>query len=167
MICARYLNNLTNPFQRKTPQLTYARVSKTVSRERDHVFLRAIIYNHVAGKEPKYSWVWWYKRSQMVHICWSLTNAHVLLRGNYRIKLSLLIPNAVLIAMLDNLLNCSIMKPVIPTLSPFSTSLEALRIHTRFPRFRRLQGKSCGHFVHIVYGNRSRTLQQCASFRIF
>lgn len=64
----------------------------------------------------------------------SLTNAHALFRSNYHIKVSLLILNTVLIATLDNLLNCSIMRPVLPTLSPSSTSLEALRIHARFPR---------------------------------
>lgn len=63
-----------------------------------------------------------------------LTNAHALSRCNYHIKVSLLIPNTVLIATLDNLLNCSIMRPVLlpPSSSSSSASLEAaLRIQAR------------------------------------
>lgn len=81
-----------------------------------------------------------YKRNRIhVHICHiytvrrSLMNAHVLPCDNYHIKVSLLIPNTVLIATLDNLLNCSIMRSC-SSLSPSFTSLEALRIHTRSPR---------------------------------
>lgn len=87
------------------------------------------------GKEPKYSWVRRANVAKYVYTVWrSLTNAHVLSRSNYHIKVSLLIPNAVLIATLDNLLNCSIMRPALLILSPFSISLVAFRILTRFLR---------------------------------
>lgn len=140
----------------------YARVHERFLRKTERIFLRAIIYNHVAEKNRDI-------RESDVAECLantrSLTNAHVLSRGNYHIKVSLVIPNTVLIATLDNLLNCSIMRHCS---SPSSASLEGFKDPYPLPsaRFRRLRGKLCGYFVHIVYGNRSRTLQY-ASFRIF
>jgi len=47
-------------------------------------------------------------RRMRAHTRPPLTNAHSLSRSNYRIKLSLLIPNTILIAAFHNLLNCSI-----------------------------------------------------------